>query len=137
MPDTKPVLEIDGARFDSLDGFYDEVSSALIPGASWGRNLNALNDILRGGFGTPENGFVLRWVNSTRSRTTLGYAATCEWLRLMRAGCHPTNQRAVDAKLAAAEASQGPTLFDVLVEIIEHHGPGGDEAEDGVLLVLA
>jgi hypothetical protein len=28
----KPVLEIDGARFDDLEGFWDEVSERLIPG---------------------------------------------------------------------------------------------------------
>ncbi len=43
----------DGAKITSLEAFYDEVSNVLVPGASWGRNLNAFNDILRGGFGTP------------------------------------------------------------------------------------
>ena len=36
-----PVLEIDGARFNDLEGFWDEVSRQLIPGAEWGRNLDA------------------------------------------------------------------------------------------------
>lgn len=49
----KMMYEIDGARFTTLEGFYDEVSRVLIPGASWGHNLDAFNDILRGGFGTP------------------------------------------------------------------------------------
>ena len=52
----KPTLEIDGTRFDTLEGFYDEVSRQLIPRSDWGRNLDAFNDILRGGFGTPEGG---------------------------------------------------------------------------------
>lgn len=68
-----PEFTIDGARFDDLDGFYDEVSRVLIPGATWGRNLDAFNDILRGGFGTPD-AFVLVWANSERSRATLGPA---------------------------------------------------------------
>lgn len=71
----KPVFEIDGRNFDSLDGFYDEVTKSL-GAAPWGRNLDAFNDILRGGFGTPDDGFVLRWVNSERSRVALGYGAT-------------------------------------------------------------
>lgn len=43
------VLEIDGTRFDDLEGFWNEVSRQLIPGADWGRNLDAFNDTLRGG----------------------------------------------------------------------------------------
>ncbi len=38
---------------------------------------------------------------------------------------------------AAAQRGEGPTLFDILVEIIRSHGPGGDEADEGVLLELA
>ncbi|MEK7467978.1 MAG: barstar family protein [Planctomycetota bacterium] len=67
----KPVLEFDGTRFGTLEEFYDEISRVLIPGAKWGRNLDAFNDILRGGFGTPKGGFVLRWTHSGRSRRTL------------------------------------------------------------------
>jgi RNAse (barnase) inhibitor barstar len=60
----KPVYEIDGARFSTLEAFFEEISHVLIPGAEWGRNLDALNDILRGGFGTPQGGFTLNWKNS-------------------------------------------------------------------------
>jgi RNAse (barnase) inhibitor barstar len=45
--------EIDGSRFSTLEDFFEEISSVLIPGYSWGHNLEAFNDILRGGFGTP------------------------------------------------------------------------------------
>lgn len=74
----KPVIEIDGLTFDDLPGFYDEVARKLIaPGQFWGRNLDALNDVLRGGFGTPEGGFVLRWRHAQRSRACLGQSASC------------------------------------------------------------
>ncbi len=56
--------EIDGTNFSNLDGFYAEIGRVLIPGVYWGRNLDAFDDILRGGFGTPEEGFVLVWKNS-------------------------------------------------------------------------
>ncbi len=52
----KHVYEINGAAFSSLEGFFDEVSRKLIPDAILGKNLDAFNDILRGGFGTPEDG---------------------------------------------------------------------------------
>lgn len=67
----KPVLLIDGARFTDLAGFAEEFSR-LLTDHTWRGNLNAFNDILGGGFGTPERGFVLRWENSDRSRQALG-----------------------------------------------------------------
>ena len=66
------TYEIDGANFSTIDGFYEEISRVLIPGATWGRNLDAFNDILWGGFGTPEAGFVLVWKNHHLSRDRLG-----------------------------------------------------------------
>lgn len=68
----KPAFIIDGARISTLDAFYREIERSLIPRAAWGRNLDALHDILRGGFGTPEGGFVLCWTHSDRSRVRLG-----------------------------------------------------------------
>ena len=47
----KLTIEIDGARFDNLEGFWSEISTHVIPEAKWGHNLDAFNDILRGGFG--------------------------------------------------------------------------------------
>jgi RNAse (barnase) inhibitor barstar len=75
----KPTYEIDGSRFSTLEGFYDEISRVLIPGAEWGRNLDAFNDVLRGGFGTPEGGVVLCWKNSALSREHLS-SRVFEWL---------------------------------------------------------
>lgn len=69
----KAVYEIDGRDFTTLEEFYEVVSRVLIPSAQWGHNLDAFNDILRGGFGTPDGGFVLRWVNAAVSREQLGY----------------------------------------------------------------
>ncbi len=68
----KEIFEIDGYDFRNLQEFYDVISRVLIPGVEWGRNLNAFNDILRGGFGTPDNGFILLWKNSSVSRQQLG-----------------------------------------------------------------
>jgi RNAse (barnase) inhibitor barstar len=68
----KPIYEIDGTRFSTVEEFYDEISRVLIPDVEWGHNLDAFNDILRGGFGTPEEGFVLKWKNSALSRERLG-----------------------------------------------------------------
>jgi RNAse (barnase) inhibitor barstar len=127
---------IDGARFSTLEEFYDEISRVLIPGADWGRNLDAFNDILRGGFGTPPEGFILRWQNSRLSRRRLGYRETVRQLQLRLGHCHPSSRQSVQTELEWARREKGPTVFDWLVEIIEDHGEGGTLAEDRVELQL-
>jgi RNAse (barnase) inhibitor barstar len=89
----EPVYTLDGSRFTDLSGFYDEVSRSIIPGAKWDRNLDAFNDILSGGFGMPEGGFVLRWVHSDRSRSRVGYSATVEYLEQQLVVGKPADQQ--------------------------------------------
>jgi RNAse (barnase) inhibitor barstar len=132
----KATYEIDGNDFSTLEEFYAEISRVLIPGASWGHNLDAFNDILRGGFGTPEEGFILRWKNSRLSRERLGYPETVQQLQMCLGRCHPTNRPWVLEELEIARIGVGPTVFDWLVEIIQIHCPGGREEGDGVELVL-
>ena len=132
----KPTCEIDGRTFWTLEEFYEVISRVLVPGADWGRNLDAFNDILRGGFGTPDGGFVLRWKNAALSRERLGYPETVRQLRLRLRRCHPSNRASVAAKIQDAERGVGPTVFDWLVDILRVHGEGGREAADGVELQL-
>ena len=116
---------IDGGRIGSPDEFYDQISRVLIPGSEWGRNLDAFDDILRGGFGTPEGGFTLRWTNSALSRANLSHAETARQLERQLASCHPSNRDDVRRKLRLARSGEGATVFDWLVKIICDHGPGG------------
>lgn len=130
-----PVFVVDGATFDDFAGFQ-RVVTALLDNYSWTGSLDAFNDILRGGFGTPENGWIWQWVNADLSRGALGYPATAARLQEILQTCHPANRREIAERLRAAELGEGPTLFDELVEIIKSHGPGGAEAEDCVFLEL-
>ena len=129
-------LVIDGSRVWSLETFWDEVSRSIIPGERWGRNLDAFNDILRGGFGTPPNGFVLRWKDAEIARGFLGYPETIRQLEKRLDECHPENLFAVAVELEQAKMGRGPTVFDWLVAIVREHGEGGEEAESNVRLVL-
>jgi hypothetical protein len=135
VPAELPVLVIDGARFDDLPGFAREFS-ALLDDYTWTGTLDAFNDILRGGFGTPETGFVLRWLHSDGSRQSLGWEATTQWLASNLETCHPSNREGVREQLAQAQEHLGTTMFDWIVDIISDHGPGGREADDNVHLEL-
>jgi len=82
---TKPTYVIDGRNFTTLEAFYDEISRVLIPQRDWGRNLDAFSDILRGGFGTSDGGFILEWRNSELSRQRLSHFETVRLKRPLHA----------------------------------------------------
>jgi RNAse (barnase) inhibitor barstar len=64
---------LDGTKITSLEAFYDEIGDALAVGKRWGRNLDALDDVLSGGdLGIPDDGFILTWAHSEASRNSLG-----------------------------------------------------------------
>jgi hypothetical protein len=131
------VYEIDGARFSTLEEFFAEFCRVATP--QWDpafTNLDGFNDVLRGGFGTPEEGFTIRWKNHEISSQRLGYPETVRQLELRLARCHRANRTRVSQDLEQARAKEGPTVFEWLTEIIRAHGPGGSEAKDGVHLLL-
>jgi RNAse (barnase) inhibitor barstar len=73
--ESPPVIyRIDGRKIKSASDFYREIGSSVNgPGGYFGRNLDALADCLRGGFGTPEDRtFEFEWQHSAQSRRCLG-----------------------------------------------------------------
>ncbi|WP_434085081.1 barstar family protein [Mycobacterium paraterrae] len=67
------VYRIDGRKIKSLNDFYREIGAAVNGrGGYFGRNLDALADCLRGGFGTPEHRpYEFEWQHSALSRRYL------------------------------------------------------------------
>jgi hypothetical protein len=136
-PGEVPVRILDGAAFNHFEGFCVEFSRSVLGGAhDWHGSLDAFNDILRGGFGTPDGPWVLRWRGAGHSRQALGWSATRRWLAESMRRCHPSNRPDVVERLREADQQRGETLFDMIVTIIRDHGEGGSESEDGVVLEL-
>jgi RNAse (barnase) inhibitor barstar len=119
------TITLDGNSFNSLTTFYDEVERKMTHNLDWkiGRNLDAFNDVLRGGFGVHsyEEPFQLIWENSTKSKTDLGWNETVRYYENMLESCHPDNIPYVKDKVAAAKRKEGPTVFEEIVEIIRGH----------------
>ena len=67
---------LDGNNFSTMDEFYNEIQKLMTKDLGWkiGHNLDALNDILRGGFGSHYLGeaILIKWVNYGRSKDILG-----------------------------------------------------------------
>ena len=77
MRSDEPVIfRMDGRKIKSANDFYREIGRAVNgPGGYFGRNLDALADCLRGGFGTPEDQpYEFEWQHSAVSRKNLQHA---------------------------------------------------------------
>lgn len=129
----RTVYEIDGTRFATLDELFDEVSRVIVPGKEWGRNLDAFDDLLSGGFGTPDEGFTIKWKNHAISRERLGYEETARRIADLLQRCDPSNADALRAMRREALARRGATLFDTVVDIVRQHA---DADSGGVRLIL-
>ena len=115
-------IVIDGSKFSTLEGFYTEIDNLLTKNLSWqtGHNLDAFNDLLRGGFGVHEyeQPLEIHWLHSEKSRKDLVYNATVSHWKEILTCCHPANRRHVAEKITAAQNHTGETLFDKIVKII-------------------
>ncbi|MNK70976.1 Barstar (barnase inhibitor) [compost metagenome] len=71
----RKTIILDGNNFSDTNGFYNEIDKIMTSELKWdtGHNLNALNDILYGGFGSYEYKEPLQivWYNSAKSKTDL------------------------------------------------------------------
>ena len=72
----KKEIILEGNNFSNEKELYDEVESKFTKGLEWkiGRNLNAFNDVLRGGFGIYEYEEPVKviWKNFEKSKKELG-----------------------------------------------------------------
>ncbi|MFE2341247.1 barstar family protein [Streptomyces sp. NPDC059431] len=120
------IYELDGERIRTLEDFWLVIGEAVNgPGGYFGGNLDAFNDCLRGGFGTPDDGdFRIVWRRHEVSRRMLGHPETARQLEKVLGRCHPTNRTRVGEDLAAARRGEGATVFDWLVQIAEGQRPG-------------
>jgi RNAse (barnase) inhibitor barstar len=118
-------ITIDGNNFSTLDEFYDEVEAKLTKGLDWkiGRNLDAFNDVLRGGFGVHdyEEKIKITWKNSAKSKIDLGKDETINYLGQIMENCHPSNRSSVKKALEEMKYGNGVILFDTIVGITREH----------------
>jgi RNAse (barnase) inhibitor barstar len=72
----KQTIIINGENFSDLESFYNEIDRVLTKDLDWqtGHNLNAFNDLLRGGFGVYEYEEPVKivWTKFVESKNRLG-----------------------------------------------------------------
>ena len=91
----RTMIVFDANRSSTQASFYQEVENTCTKDLGWsiGRNLDAFNDLLRGGFGVYdyEESIQLIWSHSDKSRKDLGWAETVNYLTAKLITCHPSN----------------------------------------------
>jgi RNAse (barnase) inhibitor barstar len=129
---------IDGSKISSIQGFLNAFGNAVTPRLKFAlvTNLDAFDDILSGGIATPYEGFILRWQNSNVSRKLLGHNREAAILRGIWKSSSADKKAEARKAWLAAKSGVEPGDFDMLVELIRAHGPGGEYPEDNVHLVL-
>ncbi len=101
--------------------FTRPVGRVLVNGEPWGENLEALDNLLYGGFRQIPKEFRLVWKHAKRSRQRLGYPETVRQLTLQLRDCHPTVLIKTAWALRAALREQGATVFDWIIAIVKEH----------------
>lgn len=120
----KMSFVINGENFSDYQGFTREFSLQVLSNKYiWNGSLDALNDILRGGFGDidEDDKLEITWKNSDKSIIELGYEETIKRLNEKYEKCHPTNKEFILQEIIHAKNNKGPTVFDWIVEIINEH----------------
>lgn len=103
-----PTYVIDGDKASTWPELVKSINS-FIPQSEWqGNSLDALDDILYGGYGTPDS-FVIVWDDSETSREALGYEATKSYYARL-----PNFEQLY-------KAGHIQTLFDMVVGIFRGH----------------
>ncbi|MFZ8757717.1 ribonuclease inhibitor [Microbacterium sp. HMH0099] len=122
---TVATLRIEGARISGIPSLYGELNRVFMPDEDWtlGESLDALDDLLYGGFGVLDGAAPVRvvWADYAVSAEALGTAATRAWYaaKLARPEVYAAGQarRALDA----LEAGTGETYVDLVRQVFAGH----------------
>lgn len=119
---------IDGKSFLDFEGFVKEFNKNVFGDNYWQGNLDAFNDMLYGGYGTPQipdetEDFTIIWKNAYKSVYDLGVKelSKCLWEGDALEHIPECNLEIVKKQKALAEMGLGKTMFMLLVEIIAGH----------------
>lgn len=119
------TLHIDGRQVEDIASFYEEINRVFMVGVDWrlGASLDALDDLLYGGYGTlhgQERARVV-WEDHEHSAAALGVTATREQLRGKLAAPQRYDQDLIRRRLEHLDAEGGPTYFEAVLEIFGSH----------------
>lgn len=119
------TLTIEGGRIDDIPTFYAEINRVFMTGEDWvlGQSLDALDDLLYGGYGAiagPEP-VLLVWRDFDRMEAVLGFDATIAFLENKLTQPDIFDPVLTRRRLDALQAGEGQTYLAIVREIIDSH----------------
>ena len=122
---SKKTIIINANNFSDLGGFYEEMNKLFMKNIDWklGHSLDALNDILYGGFGVynPGEEIIVMWNNFSKSKSDLGLEETVKNYQMKIEKGYPYNVNLFQERLEALKNGDGQTLCDIIIEIFGDH----------------
>jgi len=124
-PGTCKRIFIEGGNINDISSFYAEINRVFMVGETWalGESLDALNDMLHGGYGVIANSahVIVTWKNMDASRGALGPDTTLRFLRARLQERENFNNRSIASQIAALERGEGDTYFDIVMDVFSDH----------------
>jgi len=125
MKSFRKSLTIEGGAINDIASFYDEINRVFMTGETWrlGQSLDALDDLLHGGFGAIEGRepVTIRWRDIEHCKAALGLAVTKSFYLSKLERPELFNRELIQSKIAELETGAGPTYFDIILEILSSH----------------
>ena len=122
---TKKEIILNGKAVRDIDSFYEEVNRVFMSDEDWeiGNSLDALNDLLYGGFGAIKGNEPVKliWEDIDVSKSSLGYETTRAYYEQKLKPDSIFNKTLFREKLKVLEEGTGETYFDIIMTIISEH----------------
>jgi RNAse (barnase) inhibitor barstar len=119
------TLTIIGQNIHDIPSFYAEINRVFMADEDWNlaNSLDALNDLLYGGYGAIKGREPIRlvWRDMANSASTLGMETTREFLEEKLQRPDVFNIGVIAQQLDALERGVGQTYFAIVLEIIADH----------------
>ena len=121
----KKEVVIDGNRITDKSSLYEEINRQFMENEDWqlGESLDALDDLLYGGFGILKENEEVRlvWKNFEENKYLFGHEFTKEFYAQKLEYPEDYNSDIIQKKLDELNSGQGQTYFDIILEIINEH----------------
>lgn len=119
------TLTLLGSNIHDIPSFYAEINRVFMAGEDWvlGHSLDALDDMLYGGYGAIRGKEPIRlvWQGMAQSRASLGVSATRAFLSEKLKQPEVFNAAHIRTQLDALERGVGKTYFEIVMDIFAAH----------------
>ncbi len=121
----KKEIIIDGNRILDKKSLYEEINRVFMQNEDWklGESLDALNDLLYGGFGVIKASEEVRliWKNFEENQKIFGFDFTLRFYQEKLQDPRTFNLKLIQKSIQELKEGKGMTYFEMILDIISEH----------------